>query len=219
MIEQIDVDELLWRVMQFYAAAVDRQLARLKAVFVSYDTDHSRSLDHAEANDAFRAMRWYREAGSDALGWTPPEASLDTLWREMNEFEGDDEDDDEGASNVVAISEAFALVCHQHAVYPPHEMKLSWGSGRVSPGSPGKDGGERSSTGPASPASPGGGNGEGEVWSGLWKRNPFGFSLDADTKQQTKALLDAAEGNGGQPLFQTKLRLSPQPVRAKLSKK
>ena len=42
----------------FPQAAVDRQLARLKAVFVSYDTDHSRSLDQAEANDAFRAMRW-----------------------------------------------------------------------------------------------------------------------------------------------------------------
>jgi hypothetical protein len=41
----------------------------------------------------------------------------------------------------------------------------------------------------------------------------------ASPRSHAQALLDAAEGNGGQPLFQTKLRLSPQPVRAKLSKK
>ena len=55
-----------------------------------------------------------------AIAGALPMKLLDQLWIEMNEAEGDDENH-EGAEamSVVAAGDAFALVCHRHAIYVP----------------------------------------------------------------------------------------------------
>ena len=40
----------------------------------------------------------------------------------MNEAEGDEGDDLDEAMNVVSTGDAFAVVCHRHRIYVPHDF-------------------------------------------------------------------------------------------------
>ena len=74
------------------------------------DLDNSGSIDKSEFMQMIGAIH-----GSVST------RKLDELWIEMNEAEGDDDDGDE-AMSVVGTADAFALICHRHRLYVPHDF-------------------------------------------------------------------------------------------------
>ena len=80
-------------------------------LFKEYDVDNSGSIDKAEFIQMVGAIEGSVET-----------RKIDELWIEMNEAEGDEGDDGDEAMNVVSTGDAFAVVCHRHRIYVPHDF-------------------------------------------------------------------------------------------------